>query len=360
MARKRDISAIAALATGTTLILATFIASFFAKEPSDREPPYRNEINGVIQTDRDGRRPRNLVVGYNYHLLERYAEDHGIGMKIGTARSSDSQLDSLRAGRIDLLAVPFEAGLSFDSLIVSRPIDSLSVWLMRAEDSAEMERIDAWLEKWQEHEDYEQTRDNYLRRFNAFRSRQRETLSPYDDIIKANADSLGWDWRMLAALIYQESHFHIEAVSRRGASGLMQIMPATARRYGVEDPLDPESNIEAGARLLGRLMGRYHKVAADESEKFKFALAAYNAGIGRIADAIRLARHMDVDPAYWSNIAEMVIPEMSDTTALDSTVVKLGAFKGNETVAYVESVMAVYDEFLRICPSQTPSPSKEL
>ena len=183
-----------------------------------------------------------------------------------------------------------------------------------------------------------------------YRSRRRSTISPYDSLIRHHADSLGWDWRMLAAVIYQESRFHIEATSRRGARGLMQMMPSTARHYGLLDPLDPAENIAAGARLLGSLMRRYRKVGENPEEIFKYALAAYNAGVGRIDDVLALARHRGVETGRWENVLE-VIPEMNDPEALDSTgIVKLGVFKGKETIAYVDEVISVYEQFLRICP----------
>ena len=128
------------------------------------------------------------------------------------------------------------------------------------------------------------------------------------------------------------------------------MMPSTARHYGLLDPLDPEENIAAGARLLGSLMRRYRKVGENPEEIFKYALAAYNAGVGRIDDILALARHRGVDTGRWENVLE-VIPEMNDPEALDSTgIVKLGVFKGKETIAYVDEVISVYEQFLRICP----------
>jgi membrane-bound lytic murein transglycosylase F len=175
-------------------------------------------------------------------------------------------------------------------------------------------------------------------------------LSPYDSLIRAHADSLGWDWHLLAAVIYQESRFNTEARSSRGAEGLMQMMPATARKYGVTDPLDPEQSIAAGARMLGKLIRRYYPVGDNMTERYKYALAAYNAGVGRIDDCLRVARLLGTDTSYWLNVVNHALPRMQDEAILASGAVRSGPFRGEETVRYVDSVISLYQRFCRICP----------
>lgn len=341
---------ITALIVTGLLLVSTFAVSLIpAPQRSEAEPePLRTHIRGVIQLDRRSS-SRALVVGYNYYLLESYAEQNGQTIEIEAARRNGSYIDSLKAGRVDMVAIAWSDSLSVDSVLVSRPVDSLTVWLMRADDTRDMEDFDSWLGEWEQSEDHERVRDSFLNRYDVFRSRQREVLSPYDSLIRASADSIDVDWRLLAAIIYKESRFHIEARSYRGASGLMQMMPSTAEHYGVSDPLDPESNIQAGATFFGRLVRRYRKVAADEDERYKFALAAYNAGMGRVDDILNLARLRDKDSGYWED-AVQVLPEMREESVMDTGVVKLGTFKGSETTRYVNDVMAIYREFCRICP----------
>jgi soluble lytic murein transglycosylase-like protein len=93
---------------------------------------------------------------------------------------------------------------------------------------------------------------------------------PYASMIDAAAAREGVDPRLVRAVIKVESAYKAEARSRKGAIGLMQLMPETARRYAVSDPYDPSSNIDAGVRHLKMLLGRFDGVA--------LALAAYNAG----------------------------------------------------------------------------------
>lgn len=342
-------SEITALTVTGLLLAATLAVSLIVPlhRIEEQEPP-RTHIRGIIQIDRNSSAGA-LLVGYNYFILETYAEQGTRTVEIGLARKNASWIDSLKAGKVDMVAVSCNDSLAIDSVLVSKPIDSLSVWLMRADDGNNMHDFNNWISKWEQSESHEAISNSFLKRYDVFRSRQREILSPYDSLIKANADSIDIDWRLLAAIIYKESRFHIEARSQRGARGLMQMMPSTAAHYGVTDPLDPESNIEAGAKLFGGLVKRYGNIAADKTELYKFALAAYNAGAGRIDDLLNLARLREKDSGYWED-AIQVLPEMREESVMDTGAVKLGTFKGVETTNYVNDVMAIYREFCRICP----------
>ena len=104
-----------------------------------------------------------------------------------------------------------------------------------------------------------------------YKSRRHETLARYDALIKEAAARHGVDAALVKAIVHTESYFDPEARSRRGAMGLMQLMPQTAARYGVKDITDPAQNIEAGVRHLKYLLKRY-------PERLAWAIAAYNAG----------------------------------------------------------------------------------
>ena len=179
-------------------------------------------------------------------------------------------------------------------------------------------------------------------------------ISPYDKLIRKHAKALGWDWRMLAAVIYQESKFSINSISHRGARGLMQIMPQTGRYYGVEDLLDPDCNIEAGVKHLKRLQNLWKNADMDQMELVKFTLAAYNAGEGRIADCRNFAKAKGVNADRWEDIVNL-IPEMREDSILEEESVKLGKFQGYETIAYIENIMSLYRNFCEICPASSSS-----
>ncbi len=336
------------LAVAAILIAVAGLSSRLARQADGRvKPPH---VRGILELAPLADTSKALVIGYHYHLLQRFAAANGQSVDIRLTGRDLSYLDSLRAGTVDIVVIPFDEKVTVDSVLVSTPVDSMSVWLMRHDEHAGMKELNDWIAEWHASPDYGPTRDAFLNRYNVFRSGPRACLSPYDSLIRAHADTVGWDWHLLAAVIYSESRFHIEARSKRGAAGLMQMMPKTAARYGVTDPLDPEMNIAAGAQSLSYLIKRYWKVTDSMEERYKYALAAYNAGIGRIDDCISLARHLGVDISRWENIQKQVLPLMSDESILETGAVKLGTFKGGETLGYVDSIMAVYRRFCRICP----------
>ena len=333
------------------LLVATGAATSLRKPVPPPEPRVKPaSVRALLDLAPISDTTKALVTGYHYHLLQRFAVDNDQTVTIRLAEPPGSGVDSLRAGAADLVLIPFGDGYPQDSLLVSRPVDSLSLWLMRPDDPAGMRELNDWIAAWHASDDHAPTRELYLRRFNAFRSGPCRQISPYDSLIRAHADSLGWDWHLLAAVIYQESRFHIEAVSPRGAAGLMQMMPGTAAHYGVTDPLDPEMNIAAGARSLGTLIRRYYPVGDNMTERYKYALAAYNAGIGRIDDCINLARWLDVDTGYWINIVNRVLPLIANESVMATGAVRLGPFRGEETAFYVNNAIAVYDRLRLICP----------
>ncbi len=164
-------------------------------------------------------------------------------------------------------------------------------------------------------------------------------LSPYDELFKRYASRLGWDWRLLAAIAYQESRFKPEVVAWSGAEGLMGIMPATARGLGFEagDMQDPEKNLKAGIECL-RIFGEGFS-AADSSERIKLTLASYNAGIGHINDAQRLARKYGHNPNIWTNHVAEYIRLKAEPQYYTDSLCKYGYLRGKETYNYVNDIV---------------------
>ena len=176
-----------------------------------------------------------------------------------------------------------------------------------------------------------------------------QSLMPFDGLIKKHAAELGWDWRMLAAVVYQESKFSINSQSHRGAQGLMQVMPQTGRKYGIDDLVNPENNLTAGTAHLKRLQRMLAGKGLSQDELVKFTLASYNAGEGRIMDCRNLAAAQGLDNGVWDNIVK-VIPMMREDSILEDESVKLGKFQGHETIAYVDNIMEIYNAICTICP----------
>jgi len=135
----------------------------------------------------------------------------------------------------------------------------------------------------------------------AYHRRLKSRLPKYKEIIMEAADRHVFDWRLIAAQIYQESHFNPSARSSSGARGLMQLTRSTAKSLGVKEILNPEQNINAGVQHLEDLYNHFEK--AEGSNRLFIALAAYNVGQGHILDAQNIAREMNLDPNKWSSLA---------------------------------------------------------
>lgn len=333
------------------LIAGVFVASRQQRPeaPEAKVAARRQSFTAVIEMSAYRDTSKALGIGYNHMLLKEFAKDYNMKDTIELCPRGQSRVDSLMTGSIDILVLPFTDSLHIEGVTASSPIDSISMWVVRSDDELLLADIEAWLDDVNTSGRFLPVKDRYLKHWSPYKSGRQNWVSPYDSLIKVHADSIGWDWHMMAALIYKESRFHIEAVSVRGATGLMQLMPATARRLGFEELVDPERSIEAGAKLLGRLSDRYRDIAADRVEMEKFALAAYNAGTGRILDCINFARQKGIEPRYWDDILS-VLPEMRDSTILDNEAVRLGIFKGEETSSYVNTVLNINDILTNICP----------
>ena len=172
---------------------------------------------------------------------------------------------------------------------------------------------------------------------------RRESISEYDAIIKEGVQRLGWDWQMVASIVWNESRFDINAVSSQGARGLMQFMPRTAARFGLEgeDLKDPKKNIEAGVEYLMFLERRFDEVV-DRDERIKFILAGYNAGPGHVRDAMALAEKYGDNPYVWDGSVEKWLLALQKRKYYTDEVCRHGFFRGRYTVRYVKDVFAKY------------------
>ncbi len=178
-------------------------------------------------------------------------------------------------------------------------------------------------------------------------------ISPYDDLFKRYAPSLGWDWRLLASIAYFESRFHPNVVAWSGAKGLMGIMPSTARALGFryDEMNDPEKNLRAGIECLKRFRSSFP--AASEEERIKLTLASYNAGVGHINDAQRLARKYGHNPNVWAgNVAEYIRLKAEPKYYTDS-VCRFGYLRGRETYHYVDAVLERYQHYREVTEKQS-------
>ena len=171
-----------------------------------------------------------------------------------------------------------------------------------------------------------------------FQQRIKRRLPKYQHIIKKASERYGFDWRLIAALMYQESQFNPQARSFTGVKGLMQLTLPTAQEMGIENRLDPEQSIVGGVRYLRKLYDLYD--TAQGQDRLSVALAAYNVGKGHVLDARRLASNMKLDPNKWSSL-EKALPLLSNARYYKKS--QFGYCRGSEPVFHVQSILTYYD-----------------
>ena len=171
-----------------------------------------------------------------------------------------------------------------------------------------------------------------------YHRRLKTRLPKYKEIIKSTAEEHGFDWRLIAAMVYQESHFNPRARSFTGVRGIMQLTLDTAKDVGIENRLDPEQSITGGVKYLKRLYERYEDVK--DPDRVLITLASYNVGRGHIVDAQKIAKEKNLDPYSWNSLQE-VLPLLRYRKYYKKT--KNGYCRGTEPVRYVNRIMTYYE-----------------
>lgn len=177
--------------------------------------------------------------------------------------------------------------------------------------------------------------------------------SPYDTLYRKHTEESNWDWRLLAAQGYTESRFNPNARSWAGASGVMQIMPKTARQFGLKkhELTDPSRSIETAVKILHNYEDIIAPYVSDPIERQKFVMASYNAGPGHVLDAIRLAKKYGYNPEVWDdNVEKAMLMKMNKKYYRDP-VVRHGYSRGRETVDYVDRIWSYYGDVMEKIPA---------
>ncbi len=225
----------------------------------------------------------SLAVGLNYEFLRAFVKDHSDSAAIFLADEKVSYLDSLLLDSLDILVLP-ASGYRDTAGLTALPLEeSPVVWVYKSGHRGNRELV-RWFARYKGTAEHDATVNRFSKCYgapdNAWRA-DSGIISPYDEALKTSAKTLGWDWKLLAALAWSESKFLIQAESPRGALGIMQMMPVTAKRFGVNDPLDPEQNIQAGTRYLAFLKKMLSMYSEDPEILKWMTIGAYNSGGGR-------------------------------------------------------------------------------
>ena len=288
-------------------------------------------------------------MGLQYRLAEAFAQSIGVVLQMEISPDTTSLLQKLKQGEIDFIAL------------------EMPTWQTREDEPLLRGAITEWW-KPDRVKQIESTANNVTvtvkRRMRpVMQDASHGIISAYDDLFRKYSSSAGWDWRLLAAMSYQESGFDPQAVSSMGAMGLMQLMPSTADAMGVprDKRFDPEQNISASARYIRKVSQSFSDIK-DAEERIKFTLAAYNGGVGHVQDAQTLTRKAGRDHQVWQEVAPFIL-HLSEPRYYRDPDVLNGYMRGSATEAYVRLIMNRWTQYRGSARSytsgSTPAPARK-
>jgi membrane-bound lytic murein transglycosylase F len=276
---------------------------------------------------------------------------------------SEQLIDAVAAGKINLTVADhhlanYHVGLyrHLDAEFMISGEQPLA-WCMRKTSSQLREKFNIWLEEFMKTRKFKYFYHRYFinpwkkeKTKGEFFSVKSGSISPHDEAIRKHSSEIGWDWRLVAALIYEESRFKHDLVSYGGAFGIMQMMPVTAEKFGVGPDSSPEEHIRAGTKFLQRLDHNFIDAVPDSTERKKFVLAAYNLGEGHVRDAIALSEKHRRNPQLWENNVEYFLIAKSQSRYYRDNVVKNGYCKGIVTSVFVKNILTRYEHYKNAFP----------
>ena len=231
--------------------------------------------------------------------------------------------------------------------------DQRASWAVRKECTQLAEAVNKWHEENVISPNYTASMKRYFelsksKVFFPIMSAKEGKISPYDNLFRQYAKEIGWDWRLLASLAYNESNFDTTAVSWAGAKGLMQLMPRTAKAMGVPEGKEqnPEESIKGAVKYIGLTAGSFRSIP--DSERIKFILAAYNSGTGHITDAMALAEKYGANKYVWDGNVEKYILLKSNEEYFSDPVCKHGYFRGIETYNFVRDIIQRFNRYKEV------------
>ncbi|MCB1738215.1 MAG: transglycosylase SLT domain-containing protein, partial [Gammaproteobacteria bacterium] len=229
-------------------------------------------------------------------------------------------------------------------------------WAVRSEDVQLAKALDAFFKKEYRGTVYNITYKKYFENENRIRRQQAErvdrgdgSLSPYDALVRKFGEEYLFDWRLITAQMYQESRFDPKAKSQAGAKGLMQVMPRTAKELGFTNLQNPESGLHAGVKYMDWVRDRFPE-DLPVTDRVWFSLAAYNAGVGHVADARRLAAKQGWDRDRWFDNVERAMLLLSKRQYAKQA--RYGYVRGTEPVNYVQQIRSRYLAYVNLLERQ--------
>ncbi len=220
-------------------------------------------------------------------------------------------------------------------------------WAVRKTDTELLKRMNLFLLEVRNNGTLESLYNKYYGNMNnfdyfdikKFHDRIKTRLPEYKDVIQKEAEKQGLDWRLVTAVIYQESHFNPKARSFTNVRGLMQVTMDTAEEMGIDNRLNPHQSIKAGIKYLKTMFNRFEEID-NRHQRMLFSLASYNIGYGHIKDVRKAAAKRGLDENKWEDV-KTVLPLLTTREFYKKT--EHGYARGREPIRYVERIMTYYD-----------------
>ena len=286
-------------------------------------------------------------LGVQYMMCEDFAKKLGVTLRVELCKDTVELVDKLNKGYGDVIAVQLPVEKNNSTLRFCGAYDKQknTQWVIASANKVLGDSLDSWFrtdmpKKTLEREDYLLALAvTHSASYNVNSPQFKVQRSSYNSLIQKYAPLSGLPWQLISAQCSQESGFDAGARSWAGACGLMQLMPATAARFGLsrDEIFDPEKNVAVGCRLMGVLMREFADVPS-QSERICFALASYNAGSGHVRDAMALARKDGANPHSWAVVSQYIL-KLCDPAYYQDPVVRHGFMRGTETYNYVRAIM---------------------
>ena len=350
---------------GPILAAAGLVATEGRKSQANFSRPYLQVTPQIIYRNGQRRptRPEDLV-GRRILVLkgsshaEQLAELKKTLPELQYEESADVEIvDLLRMvdeGQIDLTLVDSnELAMNqvyFSNVRVAFDLGearSLGWAVAGGDDVSLLQEIDKFLEQVQRNGSLQRLKDRYYGHVDVlgyvgaytFATHLQQRLPRYEKDFRKAAEKYKVDWRLLAAIGYQESLWTADATSKTGVRGLMMLTQNTAQAMGVVNRLDPRQSIAGGAKYFSLIhSGLDDKMS--EPDRTWFALAAYNIGVAHLADARKLAQAEGLNPDKWLDVQKM-LPRLAQKQWYSKT--RYGYARGGETVHFVRNIRRYYD-----------------
>jgi membrane-bound lytic murein transglycosylase F len=309
--------------------------------------------------DLDGETVAILDSGAFDGVLAQVRADHPeVKWQPMTVAATESLLQQVSEGALIYAVVPSNEAavarnvfLNVETAFTVGPKQDL-VWILPSTQTELRDSIDAFFDRIRKDGMLQRLIDRYfgysqrVERIDAavFQERIRGVLPAFITFFQQAQQDTGIDWRLLAAIAYQESHWNPSATSATNVRGMMMLTEETAKRMRVADRLDARQSIVAGARYLADLK-RTLPQRIREPDRTWLALAAFNIGVGHLEDARVLAARRGLNPDAWSDLKK-TLPLLAQPDTAEQT--KYGVARGGQAVVFVETVRAYYDVLLRL------------